>query len=100
MRLPFDHLSPWQRWAALGTLAALIAGAVWLGLQANASRPLTAAETARFATWVQLTGDPSVTRAYTKARSEGPITAAEARAIMEIAKAHPPPYGLASDGQP
>lgn len=89
-------LEPRQRWIALAAIVALAASAGWLGLQVETSRPLTAAEAAQLGLWVELTGEPAVTRAYIEQREDGQLTVDEARRVMEVAKARPPEFGLAS----
>jgi hypothetical protein len=89
---------PWHRWMVVVTLLAMIAIGARVAWGPTASRALTDAEIKGLAQWVELTGEPAVARAYVERQREGRLTVADARAIMEVAKAYGPGSGLAGPG--
>lgn len=88
-------LLPWQRMAALVSVACIGAFIAFGATRLKASRDLTPSEATGFSQWVAMTAEPAVAVAYAERQRDGRVTTAEVREIMEIAKAVPPGPGLA-----
>jgi len=82
------------RWGVVAAGAIVAILATWL-VRLDASRVLVRAEVSRVARFASATGDAGVMATYQKALSDGVLTANEASAVIEAAKAAAPPYGLA-----
>ena len=71
--------------------------AVLVPMWVDFSVPITSAEMEALARFVQRTDSPVVRQAFEDASQGGTITVKKAEAIIDLAKAQMPGYGLASD---
>ena len=95
LRKNWVALSPAVRWGGGGACVLLLLLTA-IVTQMDMSRRLTSAELGRLTWFVEATGDTTVIAAYRNAVADAVVTVDEAQSVMETAKAHPPPYGLAS----
>ncbi len=102
-RLPtppeFAAVATWARrrgWLVAATCVA-IGLLAWLGVVIDSSRALSQAEMASLRQFAEQTGVPAVETRLKEAERSGSVSLREAQAVIEVAKAYGPEYGLASD---
>lgn len=85
-----------HRWlvATTGVAFCLLA---WLSVVIDSSRALSQAELASLRQFAEQTGVPAVEARLKEAERNGAVSLREAQAVIEVAKAYGPEYGLASD---
>ncbi|MCC8799125.1 hypothetical protein [Xanthomonas euvesicatoria] len=100
-RMLFHRDYPALRWWSQRPLAlGLVVAAVLLIAQALTERPsrdLSPAELASLREFAAQTGEPEVVRRLHAAERDGAVSLREAEEVIEVAKAHGPGYGLATD---
>ncbi|HDS1082353.1 TPA: hypothetical protein QDZ62_000153 [Stenotrophomonas maltophilia] len=69
----------------------------WFGVAIDSSRALSQAELASLRQFAVQTGVPAVETRLKEAERSGSVSLREAQAVIEVAKAYGPEYGLASD---
>lgn len=98
-----DFARAWQgvpiSWRWSGAVAGVLVGTLLVVLGAMDTSPrLTRPEVARVAAFATATGAAEVIASYNEGAADGVLSADEARAVIEAAKAVGPGYGLAADG--
>ncbi|MEQ7884032.1 hypothetical protein [Xanthomonas hortorum] len=102
-RLPtppeFAAVAAWARRRGWLVAAACVAIGLlaWLGVAIDSSRALSQAELASLRQFAEQTGVPAVETRLKEAERNGSVSLREAQAVIEVAKAYGPEYGLASD---